>query len=486
MLAPFSYPYSEMMDPVDQEARVGPALAAPRRVSFDRLRERTDELELLISGLSMVALFGLPGWLIDRYEGMYPLLPFWMLSAAAMALPMAVLACYLMAGCFALHLGLRAYWVGLIGLKSAFPDGIRWERAAGIGPLTRERLKRSLPEVDASIERADALASMLFAVITLSGLVLLWLGLLATVAFMGGAWIGSRTGSTNAAINIAITWLVNGMIASVATLWLLDAVLARWVPAVRGWAWFRWLVRAVGLLASVYFPPRLIGSLRLTLQTNTRPWLFLVIFVLAISLLPMLALRQFQASFGFDRFGTHGYLHARDIDDGHRSVHYESQRIDRNRARGLPMIPAPVIESAWVPLYLPFIPLRDDGVIAQRCPERSARGPDSIFPGGVDDEVARARSRAAADCLRQLWEVRLNGTVVALDGFMPGERADLGFRGLSGYVDLRGQLPGPQVLEVVYRPHPERDLDPLDESISGRTRFAIPFLWSPEWASAPR
>ena len=466
---------------VDVEKVVVPASAG--RVSFERLRERTDELELLISGLSMVALFSLPGWLLEQYESLHPLLPLWTLSASAMALPMTVLACYLMAGCFALHLALRAYWVGLIGLKSAFPGGIRWSRAMGTGPLTREWMQRSLPSVDDRIERADALASMLFAVITLAGLVLLWLGMLATATFMTGALIGSRTGNTNSAINVAIGWFINSMIGSVLSLWLLDAVLARFVPVVRNWAWFRGLVRVAALLTGVFFPPRLIAPLRLTLQTNTRPLLFLIAFVLTIALLPLLALRQFQASFGFDRFGTHSYLHARDIDEGHRSAHYESQRIDRNRARGLPMIPAPVVESAWLPLFLPFIPIRDDDVVAQRCPQRQPIEVTSSI--GVDDAVARERSRAAVECLMQLWEVRLNGTLVALDDFMPAERADVGFRGLSGYIDLSGQAPGPQRLEVIYRPQPERERLPVDESISGRMRFSIPFLWSPEWAGTP-
>ena len=60
----------------------------PARISFDRLRERTDELELLISGLSMLALFSLPGWLIDSYQYANVQLSLVMLSAAAMALPM--------------------------------------------------------------------------------------------------------------------------------------------------------------------------------------------------------------------------------------------------------------------------------------------------------------------------------------------------------------------------------------------------------------
>lgn len=473
------------MEPAEKDVPVAGAVSGTGRVRFEQLRDRTDELELMISGLAMVALFSAPGWLIERYESMHPLLPMWMLSAAAMALPMTVLACYVMAGLFALHLGMRACWVGLIGLKAAFPEGIRWARAVGVGPLSRERLQSSLPGPDASIERADRRASALFAVITLSGLVLFWLGLLATGAFMLGAWVGNRIGDTNGAINIAVGWMVNVLLGGVIGSWLLDAVLARWFPALQRQKWFRLLARGFALVVSVYFPPRLTGSLRLTLQTNTRPWLFLVLFVSGIVTLPLLATRQFQASFGFDRFGTHSLLHARDIADGHRSVHYESERVERDRARGVPMIPSAVVESAWLPLFLPFLPIRDDPVVLQRCPSRE-RDEGGLFRVlAVDDAAVSARARSTAECLSQLWEVRLNGSVVALVAATPAERADLGFRGLSGLIDLRGQAPGPQDLEVIYRPQPEREQHPVDESISGRVRFSIPFLWSPEWASAP-
>lgn len=452
------------------------------RVTFERLRERTDELELLISGLSMVALFTLPGWLLETFESQQSLLPLAWLSAAFMALPMTVLFCYLLASCFALHLGLRAYWVGLIGLKSAFPQGIRWERASGTGPISREWLQRALPSIDGAIEGADRIASMLFSVITLSGLVLLWLGLLATLTFAGAGLVGHQFGGTNATISIAMTVFGNLLIGSVLLLWLADSVLARYFPVLRGWRWYRASVRALGWVVGLYFPPRLTAPVRLTLQTNTRPMLFLGVFIAMIVFLPWLAVRQFQMAMGFDRYGTHAQLHARDLDDGHVSAHYESQLVARNRARGRPVIPAPVIEQNWLPLFLPYAPIRDDQIVAQRCPQRRPFE-NEVVPGvrpQVPDEAAAARSRGTAECLARLWEVRLNGAEVTLTDFVPAERADLGFRGLTGFIDLRAATPGPQKLEVIWRPRPEQDKLPVDDLISGRLRYAIPFLWDPQ------
>ena len=99
-----------------------------------------------------------------------------------------------------------------------------------------------------------------------------------------------------------------------------------------------------------------------------------------------------------------------------------------------------------------------------------------------DDPLLRALcGEAPADrvaCLRQLWEVRLNGQALDLSGFAPAERRDLGMRGLAGWVDLRALNPGPQVLEVRWRPA-SLTVTVEDYVPEGRT-FHIPFVYAPQ------
>src|SRR5690606_3464930 len=57
------------------------------RVSFERLRERTDELELLISGLALFALLGMPGWLWERFETFYARMPVEVVAGVIVLLP---------------------------------------------------------------------------------------------------------------------------------------------------------------------------------------------------------------------------------------------------------------------------------------------------------------------------------------------------------------------------------------------------------------
>ncbi len=195
----------------------------------------------------------------------------------------------------------------------------------------------------------------------------------------------------------------------------------------------------------------------------------------------------FQRGRGFDVLGSQRFVSTRDVHGGMRSAHYESQRVAKDRLRAVPLIPAPLIETDWLPLFLPYIALIDDSVLASRCEPRVVQV-SQPFGFDPDDSDADALLREAeqeqlsgraAACLRLLWEVRLDGNVQPLDRFVPSERSDLGLRGLSGWLSLDGLVPGPHRLEVIWRPRPEQDTIGQDY-VPQRIRHLIPFVWDPE------
>lgn len=466
-----------------------PTVSAPAtRISFERLRERTDELELIISGLSLFALLSLPSWLYGHYLDYATRLSLGASAAIVIALPVIGSICYTMAVLFLLHLAVRAHWVGLIGLKSAFPDGVRWERLRGVGPLTQARLQRRLPSIDDAIAAADRTASVLFSLITFTAQCLGILGVWMILLFVAGGLFGHRFGGTNHFINASISVLFNVLVGAPLLLWLLDGVLAR------RWAWLRERRLFAAVLAplrgveGLFFPRRLVGPTRYTLQSHTLPRLFFPLFVAGLLAVAFFGSRSFQQFRNFDVLGSQQFVTTRDLVAGQRSGSYESQRTSLDKLRPGPMIPAPVIATAWLPLFLPYVALIDDPVLQQRCPPRRDDAPPfTTDPRDSDAEALRReaeatqRAQASADCLALLWQVSIDGRVVALDGFVASERADLGLRGLSGYLPLNGLVPGPHTLEVIRRPRPEQD--PLTEDyVPRRTRYVIPFLWSPDTA----
>ncbi len=462
------------------------------RVSFERLRERTDELELIISGLSLLALVSLPGWLWGAYESYYPRMSLGLVAASAVLLPMLSAICMVMAALLLLHLGVRAHWVGLIGLKAAFPDGIRWDRLRGVGGLTTASLQARVPSVDQGIARADRLASTLFSLITFSALALAVLGLWLTALFIVAGLFGESLGGTNTFLNRAVGWIFIAYFGAPLLRWLLDGVLVRRVPGLAGFAPLRWTVALLGWIEALFLPPRLLGSIRLTLQSHLLPRAFLVCFVGAMLAVAFGSNRAFQVSRSFDLLDTQRHVGTRATYGGVRSAHYESQRIARDALQPVPSIPAPTIESAWLPLFLPYVALMDDPVLDQRCPrrERWTGTPFGFDPGDSDAEAKEREARidaeaaATADCLRSLWEVRLDDRPQSLAGFLPAERADLGLRGLAGWLPLNGLAPGPHRLEVIWRPRPEQDAVQQDY-VPKRLRHVIPFVWDPEAAAVP-
>ncbi len=430
---------------------------------ISRLRDRTDEIELIISGLTTVALFTLPGWLFERLAEVWThmSLPFAVGGGAALLILTGL--CYGLGACFLLHLMARAYWVGLIGLRTVFPQGINWQRTPGIGPLTREYYRARLPDLAAAIQRSDRLASLLFAVISVVALGILWIGALALLAATAAGLIGARFGAPNTAINYAVFGLTGLALGVPGLLWLLDAKLvARW-PKLMESALLRSVVRSLARVSGWLFPQRLVLPVQLTLQSNTRPALFIVGLVLSTVAIVVVGQYSLDRAMNFTVSGEFRYL-----DGDHfvgpvfRNTFYEDMRSGKDRLRGWPMIPAFEQRGSHVRLFLPYHPLRDNPLLERLCP-----GEDAAL---------------GAACVARLWAVALNDDAVALETFLPGERMDLGMRGLLGIVPLEGLRPGLQELTVTWNPRAEPEQAPIDDRYSqARVDYHIPFLFAPDF-----
>lgn len=446
------------------EASQGPIRpAGPASTDMARLRDRTDELELIISGLTTVALFALPGWLFERIAESYTHLSMSLVVGGTTMLMVLTGLCYGLGTCFLLHLMARAYWVGLIGLRTVFPQGINWERTPGIGPLTRERYRRRLPDLTTAIERSDRLASSLFAVISVIALGITWIGaLLALAAILGGV-VGARFGATNTGIIYAFLALIVLAVGVPGLLWILDAqVGARWLRLQRA-GWFRSLLAGLARINGIVYPQRLILPVQLTLQSNTRPILFLVVFTLSILAIVFIGQFSFARATNFTVSDQFKYLGTTQLSgQAFRSSYYEDMREGRDRLRGWPTIPAFEQRSGHVRLFLPYQPLRDNLLLDQLCPgEEAALG---------------------ATCLMRMWSVSLNGEPVDTTGFLASERLDLRMRGVIGLVPLAGAEPGLQVLNVTWNPHARADDIPMDDRYTmARFEYHIPFVFAPEF-----
>lgn len=427
------------------------AAVRARRVAFESLRERTDELELIISGISLLALLALPGWLFDHWvrlevhaEGQRHLLlslAFQLLSGLSMTL----------AGAFMLHLAVRAYWVGLIGLKATFPDGIRWESVRSIGPIAREYYRQRLPDLDSAIDAADRVASIVFAMVSLVTLSVLWMGaLLGGIGVLALGLAGYLGLSVELLNTVAVKVLAGVSLLLVLPVLLLDSDwVTRRFPAPR--PWLRRLVRTLTALQGLLLPRRLVLPVQMTLESNLPNWAFTAVFLLLVGSSVLLGRVQEDSAREFAYVSSYNYLNDADSESGLRSAYYENLRSERDVLARVPLIPADLVADGHLRLFLPYLPERDNPALRQRCPD-----------------AATANRR---QCLAGLWSVALDSRPVALDAFVTAERRDLGLRGLHGYLSLAGLAPGPH--ELLVRWNGASGTAPLS--------YRIPFWFSPPY-----
>lgn len=429
------------------------AAARERRVAFESLRERTDELELIISGISLLALLSLPGWLFDQWvqvelhaEGQRHLL-------LSLAFQLASGLSMTMAGAFLLHLAVRAYWVGLIGLKAAFPAGIRWDAIRSIGPVTRDYHRRTVVDLDTAIDAADRVASIVFALVSLVTLSVLWMGALIavlTLIAMGIATLAGQaaeSGSGVAANVFAVLALI-----IVLPMFILDSEwLARRqqgpVPA-----WRRATIERLAHMQSILFPQRLVLPVQLSLESNLPRRAFTLAFMLLILSSVVFGVVQERAVREFALVSSYAYFGDDDADDGLRSAHYANLRSERDVLARVPLIPADMIADGHLRLFLPYVPERDNPVLRAQCPRAA-------------DPAGRR------GCLAGLWQVAIDGKPADPAAFVAAERRDLGQRGLQGYLSLAGLTPGAHVLKVSW--------NAAAAGSAKRADYRIPFWFSP-------
>ncbi len=455
-----------MNEATDKNDTPGSGAGQPPSRVLESLRDRTDELELIISGLTLFALISLPSWLFEALSLNFTHLSTSMAIAGTLGITLATGICYGLAACFIVHLMVRAYWVGLIGLRTVFPKGIDWSRTPGIGPLTHKHYRSTLPDLETATERADRLASSLFAVISLLTLATLWMSIIVLLTLAAGGWIGARIGLTNAGLGIATLVLVGVFAGLPVLLWLLDSVLARRFPSLQENRAFTGCVRLLGRIYSLIYPQRLVLPVQLTLQSNTRPIVFYFALLLSVTCIVVIGNLRYNAWRSFTLSDEFVYLDGGDVVEGFRSTYYEDMTNRADRLRAWPRIDSFTQKGSFVSLFLPYQPLRDNLILNDLCEDST-------------------NEESAVVCLRKLWSVSINDQAVDMAQFVSAERADINMRGLVGLVPMRGLQPGMHRINVIWNPAAEEGAVPVDDRYSeARLTFNVPIAFTPDYEQA--
>jgi hypothetical protein len=146
---------------------------------LQRLKNESWEAEILVSAVAIYAIFksfSAFNWICDLFINKLDPSQY---NIGYMITVLGFLAFGILGALFVIHFGLRAYWIGLVGLNSVFPD-YSIEDTAYSKKFT-EKMMRKLPRLQNSIKNLDEICSVIFSVAFTLLLVYCYLGLFGSV-----------------------------------------------------------------------------------------------------------------------------------------------------------------------------------------------------------------------------------------------------------------------------------------------------------------
>lgn len=407
----------------------------------------TWEVELLISGALVIALFQLPAMFELAFAK-------WSARSPSVHIPLVIygyiyskLVLFALLFTFVLHIAARANWVALVGVGSIYPDGPRWENHAS-GVIAKRMMKRLHLPMDEAIERADNRATLIFsygiltaqlsvAILVIS---LIAIGISRVLAlFMDERWT---------LLVAAAAFALPPMLVST-----LDSIFGKRLPAGH---WFsRFLERALTLASWVngtrYAQPLLAS---LTTRVGGRRGGLVLALVLGLVLMATIVDTLSKVSdFSLLRSGM---LTEQNRSTGAHAIHYAQSRKQSRRYSNAPYIPAEVVEGPYLRLFVPYAPERHDAMMLAQCVPSVAVDVDaSVDPmaamRATDQQERRAEAERMACFGRQL-AITLDGLPLTGQRYERHRDAHSGHDGALAMIDVRNLTNGRHELAIARHP----------------------------------
>lgn len=146
---------------------------------LQKLKNESWEAELLVSAVAIYAIFksfAFFNWVCDLFINKLDPSQYFLGYLITL---LGFLAFGMLGALFVIHFGLRAYWIGLVGLNSVFPDYSLEDSA--YSKIYTKKLLEKLPRIQTSIKNLDEVCSVLFSVAFTLLIIYLYMGLFSSV-----------------------------------------------------------------------------------------------------------------------------------------------------------------------------------------------------------------------------------------------------------------------------------------------------------------
>lgn len=350
---------------------------------------------------------------------------------------------------FSVHLVTRAYWVGLVGLDSVFPDGVDWEKV-NYGPLAKKVYRERMPSLPYLARRADDVGSAIFSVAFWIITIFLF-SIVFGLVFGAVGWVLSKTVLPGVAPTVILVGfaLVLGLVPGVAIVTekamgdRLDPdgrVAAAIERALAGYYY--------ASAAALYFPIQFTLFSRIP-KKIVWPSAVLLFIGLFGTLLFVETTRT-----GAFVYSANAWLPDR---PGRRAVaddHFEDRR---SEGAPVPYIQSDIVEGPYVRLTVPLLAIQYLDRLRAVCPDLEPLGSAGIVDATATEPPPDPSGEARLlDCLGRIWTVVLDGRVVTPEWDLVWS-SGRGTSALVAYLPTADLAPGAHLLELERAPSPEGD-----------------------------
>ncbi len=396
---------------------------------LQRLKDESWEAELLISAVAIFGtfqLFKVIDWWTNKFIDL--LAPNQHLIGY-MIVFFGLFAVSILATMFVIHFFLRAYWVGLVGLNSVYPDyGLE---DSAYSKIYTEKLISILPKLENSVSKVDVLCSVIFSAAFTLLLLYSYMAISASIYLFLYNLLSDFVPSYLLLIPVAvfaiilILQMVIGAIANIKRfkenrkLQLLTFKIMKLTSIISFGPFYKNILQVSMTFGSNYKKNKaLIRLIILFLFTG----IFICFYQLKKTNIP--------------------YLISNDAFFDHTEIY---PGYYKNENENLGFLLAPEIKSDIISsnTFRVFIPVYS----RERKNQKKVCGEPIEDPNNTKNENKNARLTHSLDCYQKYHHVFLNGERVDID-FMKYHHATTGQFGIIGYVDLSKGIEGKNNLEI--------------------------------------
>jgi len=441
-----------------------------------KLQRESWELEMLTSGISIFLLFQIPSHLEEANTYIADNFARNNLSAAvSLLLFMFHISAYVVIFNLLLHLISRGFWIGVIGLHSVFPEGVKFEKLS-YSELFNKKLKQNIPGLDVWTIYLDNVCSVIFGFTFLIILSLISLGLyfiffLVTVYILSImlGWIESLLGESNFYFEVIFLMTPVLLFVFAGLIYLIDFFTLGAIKKGRRISKIYYPIYKLSSYITLSFLYRPIYYTFISNISKRKIGLFLGVYIL------------FILAVNITSYHSHIYFPEEPEKEILKNNYYDNLRPHDARIEKA-SIQADIIREKYVRLFI-YYDMHDNNLIREICPEytpEKQEGLSTIFSGwqfklsdraflvGPKEKDEQA-NKLALQCLSSFYNIYINDSLHQNPEFFFYEFPNKKEKGIITYLSAQGLKKGKNTLHI------KKKIKKEEGEITERNYAFIPF-----------